>query len=65
MNEHIIDVYEDYGQFVELDIESQELIYNKPIPNPNSFLTNELKPPSLIRSIYVIFMCIIKKIHEL
>ena len=65
MDEHIIDIH-DYGQFVELDIESQELINNKPIPpSPNTSLMNELNRPSFIRSIYLIFMCIMKQIHDL
>ena len=61
MDENIIDVYEDYGQFVEIDIESLEVIYKK-LPL-SSQLVNEYNKPS----IYVLYICVrfIQQIHEI
>jgi|TARA_B100001175_G_C19511460_1_gene644185 hypothetical protein len=58
MEQHIIDIREDYGQFIEIDIESLEVIRRVPKK------VNEYMKPSLIHSIYTIVMFVLKQIHE-
>ena len=58
MDEHIIEAHEDYGQFIEIDIESLEVVYKPSVRTGQSI--NEYKP-SIIYYIYVLFMCFLKK----
>ena len=66
MEQHVIDIREDYGQFIELDsqfierdIESLEVIQKEPKK------VNEYMKPSLIHSIYTVVMFVLKQIHEI